>query len=141
MKHLCDQIIKFGFVGVLCFIIDFGLYKACNYIGVPYLLSGFIGFTVSVIVNYLLSMKYVFQRREDMSRQSEFGIFVILSIVGLVLNEILLYLGIDGIYMRLQFLQDLMTQSMAETIVKLIATAIVMVYNFVTRKIFLEKRG
>lgn len=141
MRHLMDQIIKFGFVGVLCFFIDFGLYKICNAAGVPYLISGFIGFTVSVIVNYVLSMKYVFERRGDMSRQKEFVIFVVLSIVGLGLNELLLYIGIDGIYLNSLALQNLFSTGMAETLVKLAATAVVMIYNFVTRKIFLEKKN
>lgn len=140
MSNLLNQIVKFGFVGVLCFVIDFGLYKLCNFIGVPYLISGFIGFTVSVIVNYLLSMKFVFERREDMSRKREFIIFVILSVIGLGINELLLFIGIDGIYFNSEVLRNLFSESMAETLVKLFATAVVMVYNFVTRKIFLEKK-
>ena len=140
MSNLLNQIVKFGFVGVLCFVIDFGLYKLCNFIGVPYLISGFIGFTVSVIVNYLLSMKFVFERREDMSRKREFIIFVILSVIGLGINELLLFIGIDGIYFNSEVLRNLFSESMAETLVKLFATAMVMVYNFVTRKIFLEKK-
>lgn len=140
MSNLLNQIVKFGFVGVLCFVIDFGLYKLCNFIGIPYLISGFIGFTVSVIVNYLLSMKFVFERREDMSRKREFIIFVILSVIGLGINELLLFIGIDGIYFNSEALRNMFSESMAETLVKLFATAVVMVYNFVTRKILLEKK-
>ena len=140
MKHLMAQLVKFGLVGVLCFFIDFGLFTVCNAVGVPYLISGFVGFTVSVIVNYVLSMKYVFERRDNMSRKREFIIFVILSVIGLVLNEALLYIGMDGVYYRVAILQDTLSVSMAQTIVKLVATAIVMIYNFVTRKIFLEKK-
>ena len=140
MSNLLNQIVKFGFVGVLCFVIDFGLYKLCNFIGITYLISGFIGFTVSVIVNYLLSMKFVFERREDMSRKREFIIFVILSVIGLGINELLLFIGIDGIYFNSEALRNMFSESMAETLVKLFATAVVMVYNFVTRKIFLEKK-
>lgn len=141
MNRLIEQMIKFGFVGVLCFLIDFCLYKGCNAAGIPYLLSGLIGFTVSVVVNYILSMKYVFERREDLSRKKEFTAFVILSIGGLILNEVLLYVGVDGIYMHSAALRSLMKQNIAETVVKLGATAVVMIYNFVTRKLILEKRG
>lgn len=141
MKKLIEQLVKFGLVGVLCTIIDFGVYTVCNLIGIPYLISGFAGFTISVIVNYVLSMKYVFERRDDMSKQREFVIFVILSIVGLVLNEILLYIGIDGIYMHNVQLQTLFSETAAQLLVKLGATAIVMIYNFVSRKILLEKKS
>ena len=141
MKHLISQLVKFGLVGVLCFFIDFGLFTLCNAVKIPYLISGFIGFTVSVIVNYVLSMKYVFERRENMSKQREFIIFVILSIVGLGLNELLLYIGMDGIYYHVAALQNSLSVTLAQTLVKLLATAIVMIYNFITRKIFIEKKN
>ncbi len=52
--NLIKQFLKFGVVGAICFFIDFGLYTFCNFIGCPYLISGVIGFVVSVVVNYLL---------------------------------------------------------------------------------------
>lgn len=140
MKQLLTQFIKFGFVGVLCFLIDFGLYTACNYIGVPYLISGTVGFTVSVIVNYILSMRYVFEGREDLSKHKEFVIFVVLSVIGLGINELLLYLCVDQFYLKSNWAQGLANQRVAEMISKIFATAVVMVYNFVTRKILLERR-
>ncbi len=140
MKKLIDQILKFGIVGVICFFVDFGIYTACNFIGVPYLISGFLGFVVSVVTNYLLSMKYVFVRRDDISRTREFVTFVILSAVGLLINEIILYLGMDVIYKNVAALRGLFSVHLFETVSKLFATGVVMVYNFISRKIFLEKK-
>lgn len=139
MKQLLIQFVKFGFVGGLCFLIDFGLYTACNYFGVPYLVSGIIGFSVSVIVNYILSMRYVFKGRDDISKQEEFFVFIMLSIIGLGLNELLLYICVDQIYTKSNWLSIIMNQRIAEVIAKIIATAVVTVYNFVTRKVLLEK--
>ena len=51
--------------------------------------------------------------------------FIILSIVGLILTEIIMWFGTD--ILKIHYL-----------IVKIVATAIVMVFNFVTRKMFLE---
>ena len=140
MKHLFYQFVKFSLVGALCFLIDFVLYTSCNYIGIPYLISGIIGFTVSVIINYALSMRYVFKGRNDFSKQREFSVFVLLSIVGLGLNELILFLCVDQLYMRSIWLTELMNQRLAETIAKIIATAFVTVFNFVTRKVFLEEK-
>ena len=53
------------------------------------LIGAFWGFTISVIINYILSMKFVFERRDDMDRKREFVIFVILSLIGLGLNELI----------------------------------------------------
>ena len=149
MKKLFAQIIKFGLVGVLCFFIDYFIYLAVNAFftatGVAdafplyYLVSAFLGFTVSVIVNYLLSMKYVFVRKEDMSRRREFIIFIVLSVIGLGINELCLYVGIDLIYGNWRWLQGIMSQGFAENVFfKCGATGVVMVYNFVTRKKFLS---
>ena len=56
MKQLFDQIIKFGIVGVICFFIDFGITAGlANFFGVHYLISKFLGFVISCVVNYLLS--------------------------------------------------------------------------------------
>ena len=85
MKKLFAQIIKFGFVGGLCFLIDFVISTALFHLlinitsrSAATAVGGFVGFTISVVVNYVLSMKFVFERKEDMSRRKEFVIFVIL---------------------------------------------------------------
>lgn len=140
MRNIIEQIIKFGLVGVLCTFIDFACYTGCNLIGIPYLISGIIGFTVSVIFNYILSMRYVFVRREDISRRREFVIFVILSVIGLLLNEVLLYICVDMFYMQMSWLQGMFNRDVAENVAKLCATVVVMVYNFVSRKLILEKK-
>ena len=140
MTKLIQQFLKFGVVGVICFFIDTGLYTICNFIGVPYLISGVIGFSVSVVVNYLLSMKYVFVRRDDLSRKKEFIIYLILSIIGLILNELILFVCVDVIYGNWSWLRSFMHPRAAEILAKIGATGIVMVYNFVTRKIFMERR-
>ena len=71
------------------------------------LVAAFFGFVISVIVNYLLSMKYVFVRKEDMDRRKEFIIFVILSAFGLVLNEVIIKVCLDVIYVNWQWLAKL----------------------------------
>lgn len=140
MTKLIQQFLKFGVVGVICFFIDTGLYTICNFIGIPYLISGVIGFSVSVVVNYLLSMKYVFVRRDDLSRKKEFTIYLILSIIGLILNELILFVCVDVIYGNWSWLRSFMHPRAAEILAKIGATGIVMVYNFVTRKLFMERR-
>lgn len=146
MKKLLEQIIKFGFVGVICFLIDFaistGLFHLLNQItsrNVATAAGGFFGFTISVVVNYILSMKFVFERKEDMSRKKEFVIFVILSLIGLGLNEVIL-LACSAGYEASAFLSAAFNDTLWFAVSKIIATAIVMVYNFISRKIILEKK-
>ncbi len=141
MKKLIDQILKFGVVGIIAFFIDFGIFKLLSSVfGVYYLVANFFGFTVSLIFNYTASMAFVFERKEDADRKKEFAVFAILSIIGLLLNELIIFICIEGIYYHVPILNGFMSRQWAETFGKVIATGIVMVYNFITRKVFLEKK-
>lgn len=127
VKKLIAQFMKFGIVGVIAFLIDYGLMVALTeFSGVPYLISNTISFTVSVVFNYVASMRYVFERRDDMSRRREFIIFVVLSIIGLILNDLFMWLFVSVWFIDYR-------------IAKIIVTVLVAIWNFVTRKIFLEK--
>lgn len=149
MKKLIEQILKFGVVGVVCFLIDFIITNAVAAIlrnqlqmatGTAALIGAFWGFVISVIINYLLSMKYVFVRKEDMDRKKEFVIFTILSLIGLVINEAIIKVSIDVLYENWLWLKNLLSPALVTAGAKIVATGIVMVYNFITRKIFLEQK-
>jgi putative flippase GtrA len=128
MKKLMNQIIRFGIVGVICTIIDFGLMIFLKEVaGVYYLIASGISFAVSVVANYLLSMKFVFHGKKNASKMKEFILFVVLSVIGLGLNQVIMWAAVDG--MKISYILS-----------KVGATAIVMVYNFVTKKIFLEEK-
>ena len=140
---LIQQILKFGVVGGLSFIIDFTIYTVIIHIfgtaKVTVAAAAFFGFTVSLIFNYVTSMKYVFVHDENMDRRKEFAIFAILSLIGLLLNEVLI-LGVLAVYDRVPLLQGGILWRFKEWIGKMFATGVVMVYNFVSRKIFIEKK-
>lgn len=149
MKKLINQILKFGVVGIICFFIDFIITMAISSVlrsalamgtSEAALIGAFFGFVISVIVNYLLSMKYVFKRREDMDRRREFIVFVILSVIGLGINELIILFCIDIVYSNWAWLHNLVGATLATAGAKIVATGVVMVYNFITRKIFLEQK-
>ncbi len=127
MKKLILQLIKFGGTGVVCFAIDYGvLCFLKEVLHVNVFLSAAVAFTVSVVVNYILSVKFVFETNPHHSKKRNFILFIIFSVIGLGLTELIMKIGIDG--MGINYM-----------ITKIAATAIVMVFNFVTRKLFLEK--
>ena len=126
MRKLIEQIMKFGVVGVIAFVIDFGVMVFLTEVfSIDPVISATVSFIISVIFNYAASMRYVFSHREGMSRTREFIIFVVLSVIGLGINDLLIWAGTD-------------LASFDYRLVKIFATAVVMVWNFVTRKIFLE---
>ncbi len=124
-NKLIKQIIKFGIVGVIAFIVDYGtLVILKELFNINLFISTEIAFIISVIVNYILSIKFVFDVK---NKNNNFIPFIILSFIGLLLTELIMYIGVDKI--EINYL-----------IVKIVATIIVMVFNFITRKILLENK-
>ena len=68
---------KFGIVGVVAFIIDWGLMNILLMTHMHNVLATSISFFVSLIFNYLASMKFVFKHRPDMARWMEITIFFV----------------------------------------------------------------
>lgn len=126
VKKLMPQIMKFAVVGGTAFCLDYGLLVLFTGVfGIWYLLSSFLSYSISTVYNYLASMKYVFKGKQGMGKGKEFTIFVTLSLMGLGVNQVGMWGFVDGFGMDYKW-------------AKIIVTAIVMVWNFVTRKIFLE---
>ncbi len=128
MKNkLIKQIIRFIIVGGIATIIDYIVFFLLHdYLRVNTLISNIISFTVSVIYNYIASINWVFEVNTNLDKKKQFIVYIILSIIGLVINTGIVYLCVDIL-------------KMFSLIGKMIATTIVMTYNFITRKMFLEK--
>jgi len=129
MKNkLLKQILKFGVVGGSAFLIDYFLMIfLTESFGINYLVSSAISFSVSVIYNYLLSVIWVFEANRQRKAIATFFLFLILSIIGLGINQLLMWslvdlTGFGKIWDKFYI------------IAKLFVTGIVMVYNFITRK-------
>ena len=128
-KRLSSRSLKFGVVGIIATVIDFGvLYILSQPLGLDPVFSAGISFCVSLVFNYEASMRYVFTHREDMSRSREFVIFLVLSLIGLAINEAIMAAGVAV----------LGNSALAVMGTKVLATAIVMVWNFVSRKKWLD---
>ena len=128
MKKLIIQLIKFGIVGVIAALIDLAVLMVLKeFMKVDVLASSAVAFSVSVIANYILSMLFVFKSRGN-SKVKEFLVFVILSIGGLLLNQFIMWIGTE--IMTAYYLWA-----------KFFALVFVPIYNFITRKIFLEKKA
>lgn len=126
-KSLFFQIIKFGIVGIIAAAVDVGLLiMLSEFMHVDVLFASAIAFSVSVIANYILSMSFVFKGKKQ-NKAKEFMIFVLLSIGGLIINQFIMWLGVN--VLTIYYLA-----------VKIFAMIFVPVYNFITRKLFLEEK-
>ena len=126
-ESLLIQIFKFVIVGGIATIIDWLIYFILyKFIKLEPIIANIISFSVSVVYNYYASCKYVFKVNKEKSKTRQFTEFIIFSLIGLGINELLIFIFVNKL-------------SWNAMLVKILATIIVMVFNFITRKKFLEK--
>jgi len=127
-EDLIVQIFKFLVVGGIATVIDWVIYFVLyHFLKIPPSLANIMSFVVSVSYNYWASCKYVFNVTKDKSRLRLFIEFIIFAVIGLGINEVIIF----ALYNKAGW---------NAMLVKILATAIVMVFNFVTRKKFLERK-
>lgn len=128
------QIIKFIVVGVGATAVDFVVSNIAKFIfQLPNNWAVTIGFIVALVFNYILSKIWVFEFDKKQSTQRQFILFVVLSVIGFLLNLLIF----DFSAVILAFIAQ---EGFKFNLAKVIATTFVMVYNFISRKIFLERK-
>ena len=119
---LLVQFVRYFFVGGFAFVVDFGLlYILTEYAGLHYLLSATLSFIAGLLVNYIISCLWVFNGSKFKNRLVEFLFFAAIGVVGLALNDALIWLFTDCIGTHYMFS-------------KIVAAAIVYLWNFFARK-------
>ena len=141
------EIVRFGVVGVLATVVDMAAMGVVLYLFEPSLYPHFYnvwygggepstlatvigtgtGFVLGLFVNYFLSVLFVFSEKGKSKSVYGFTVFAILSAIGLGIHLDCMYIGYDLLGIN-------------EWIVKIILTAIVMVYNYVSKKLLLFKK-
>lgn len=126
MNNIIHKIIRFAIVGGIATIIDFVfLYIFKEFLNFSVIIANTLSFIISVTYNYIASVTWVFDVDSNKDKKMQFILFIVFSVLGLIINNIVLYILSDKF--NLYYL-----------ISKVIATVIVMFFNFVTRKKFLE---
>jgi putative flippase GtrA len=121
------EIIRFLAVGGGCFLLDYGLlFILTAFAGVPYLISSGISFTVSLVVNYILCVSFVFRTGRQTARQT--ALFVMTSVAGLAVNQFCMWFLVEqaGLYYM---------------VAKIGAAAIVTLWNYVTKRLVLKQKA
>ena len=108
--------------GGIAFIADFStLIFLTEQVGINYLLSSVCGFSLGVLINYQISIHWVFEQRSFDSRLSEFIVFTIIGITGLGLHTLSMWLLNEA-------------AGLFYVTSKVISTALVFLYNFSARR-------
>ena len=101
-----------------------------------------VGFTVGLFVNWILSVNFVFQQvenKEQVKTKKSFLTFTVIGIIGLVINSLGMLLV--PLFPMLMFFGSptFLGTEWAWWIMKTLMTAIVLVWNYIGRKLFIFK--
>lgn len=119
---LRGQLLRYGIVGVIAFLVDYGLLWALTeWAGLHYLVSAAIAFSVAFLCNYLLSIGFVFGLSREEGPWKNLASFLLIAVIGLGLNELIMYACSD--LLGLHYLLS-----------KIVATVIVFFWNFLARR-------
>lgn len=118
------EVFRFLLVGGGCFLLEYGLlFALTEYGGLNPLVSAPIAFTVSLVVNYILCVYVVFHAEQQSKKQM--ALFALTSIIGLGINQVVMWFFIDIIGIWYMF-------------AKVVASAVVMVWNYFTKRYVLH---
>ena len=123
------QLMRYLVVGGVAFAVDFTvLVVLAESFHVGHLVAAGIGFFVGLLVNYQLSVVWVFRHRSLSNRYAEFVVFAMVGLIGLGWTELILFGGTDmlGLDYRIS---------------KILAVMVVLFWNFGMRKILLFRVG
>lgn len=127
-KSLAGQFLRYLVTGGLAFVVDFGLFALCLYVcGWHYLLANLVGLVAGLVLNYAMSIVWVFtacNRTLEKQKTVEFILFALVGIAGVGINQLLMYLMVDGL-------------SLNEMLSKMVAAVLVLMWNFGARKLML----
>ena len=123
------HLFRYFFVALAAFVVDFsGLVFLKEVFHVHYLIAGTISFICGVLINFMLSTRWIFTNSRLKNKNHEFGAVLLIASAGLALNDLILWLltsrfGIFYIYS------------------KLFATALIFFWNFFVRRRLLYSGG
>ena len=135
------EVIRFALTGGVCFLVELGvLILLKGKLGIDTLIATPIAFLISVILNYLLCVVWVFRGEKNRGAGAKAG-FLITSLIGLGLNELLMLLfrmtlGEDAVILTL----GSRTFNMY-VLNKCLATLIVMIWNYFSKRAVLYRKA
>ena len=149
-KHekLLKEIGRFLIVGGLATLVDFAIYELFRFLilksidnTINLVISTSLGFICGNIVNYFLSIIYVFKGAKEDKKTQTVGAFLVFTLIGVI------GLGIKvGVQTGGNYLVSVLFNSLEgfwiwfmDTFVYCVATLIVLIWNYVGRKLFIFK--
>jgi len=124
-----ERFSKFLLVGAIGFVVDFGTLTLLKEIfQMPTLIANTISFTMAVVSNFTLNRYWTYPDSREKKLSSQLGQFAGVSIIGLIINNTLLWLLETPFDSFLETLGILVGKGYIPA--KIIATIVVLFWNF-----------
>lgn len=118
------EFLRFCMVGVITFLIDYTLlFLFTGFVGMDYLIASAAAFVIAVLCNYIFCLKFVFHDGKNSFNSKV--LFLISSVIGLLLNQLCMWIFVEFLIIHYM-------------VAKIIATLVVMLWNFFAKKRALE---
>ncbi len=126
------QFLSYFGVGGVSALIEWGLFSLLEYLfNIPYLLATILAFIASTTTNWYLGRVFTFKESAyTEKRTKELFLVFLVSVIGLGFNLLLMYLFVDVFGMNTNMLKSL---------AKVLATGIVFVWNYLSRKLWIYR--
>lgn len=122
---IIKQMVRYSISGSIAAMVDIGaLFILTEFAGINYLISAAFSFCLGIITVYYLSIRWVFSNRRIAKKHHEFGIFIMIGVIGLALNVFFIWILTE--FAAIHYL-----------ISKIIANIFVYFWNFFNRKYIL----
>ena len=140
-KGRAAEVIRFVLTGGVCFLVELGvLILLKGVLGMDTLIATPLAFLVSVILNYFLCVVWVFKGTKNQGAGAKAG-FLITSLIGLGLNELLMLL-FRFVLGEEQVLLTLGGREVKMYVLnKCLATLIVMIWNYFSKRSILYRKA
>ena len=125
MKKSLQRMYRYFFAGGVAAVVDLSIFGIFTlWLGFNYLLIAGVGFVIATAVNYWLCVRYIFESGARFGRHGEIaGVFVV-SGIGLIVHELILYALVDKFALHL-------------LLAKILAIGMVFFWNFSVRNFYI----
>ena len=97
------SIVVYFFVGGVSFLANFGIFLLLvHIIGLHWIAGNLVGFIVATFINYVLSVRFVFESENFLRRDFEVFLAFMVSALGVALETLLIHLGHDVAKLNLE---------------------------------------
>lgn len=124
-SSIVTQVLRYVFSGLTAFVVDFSIMMLLHEcFNIDTIIAATFGFCAGLVITYVMSIKWIFDKRKISNSYVEFLIFALIGGIGIVLT-----------YFIMLILSNIVP--LHYTLLKIVTSVIITIFNFVAKKLLL----